>query len=49
MVKQESMAHKSISTVSNLSEYTFETQILLKHFLRTTDFFTKFLSKILLT
>ena len=46
MVKQESMAHKSISTVPNLSEYTFQTS--LKYFLRTTNFFTNFLSKILL-
>ena len=43
------MAHKSISTVSNLSEYNFETQNLLKYFLRTSNFFTKFLSKSLLS
>ena len=46
MVKQKSMTHKSISTMSNLSEYTFQTS--LKYFLRTTNFFAKFLSKILL-
>ena len=40
MVKQECMTHKSIYTVSNLSEYTFQT--LLKYFLRTTNFFTQF-------
>ena len=43
MVKQESMTHRSISTVSNLSEYTFQTS--LKLFLRTTNFFTKFLKQ----
>ena len=43
------MAYKSILTVSNLSEYNFETQTLLKYFLRTGNFFTKFLSKSLLS
>ena len=47
--RKHGILYKSMSTVSNLSEYNFETQTLLKYFLRTSNFFTKFLSKSLLS